>query len=212
MAFHRSIVLAWLAGIPIVSPLIGCSPDKSAPPESATYPGSFRIEELASTQEAAGTKITWLATAVRGTKSARFRIELLMKPKTDESAFGFTKGAIVRDEGSDGTSFLAELSEVLGSKVAPPKAPLAQRLEFQASVLGSSLSRDAGPDLFAGSFTSHPPGNWIAVKVFVADGEGEFFLNLNPANQQGEIAPKDEEYGDVVVGELAKILLPMSGT
>ena len=71
-----------------------------------------------------------------------------------------------------------------------------------------SLSRQAGPDQFAGSFTSNPPGSWIAVKVFVADGEGEFYLNLSPSDGQGEISIKDEECGDIVVQELATILLP----
>ena len=45
-------------------------------------------------------------------------------------------------------------------------------------------------------------------KVFLADGEGEVFLNLNPKEEIGEFSVKDEEYGSVVVTELAKVLLP----
>jgi len=202
--------MRWLASIPLLSALLGCT-GKTPSPSAASYPGSFRIEETASSSEADGTKKVWLATAVRGEKSALFRIELLLKPLEGEFNFAFTKGAIVREEGSDGSWFLTELSQVLEAQGVPENADSIDRIEFDAAILGTSLSRQAGPDQFAGSFTSTPPGGWIAAKVFVADGEGEFFLNLNPADGQGEISLKDQEYGDIVVRELAKILLPKSG-
>ena len=212
MALHRSDFRRWLAGIPILSSLIGCAGNTSAPEESVSYPGSFRIKETASTVEAEGTRIIWLATAARGTKSAHFRIELLLKPQKVGQLFDFTKGALIREEESDGTWFLTELSEVLGATIAPQKVSPAARLEFDASVLGTSLTRQSGPDQFAGMFTSNPPGNWIAIKIFVANGDGEFFLNLNSTDGRGEISLKDEDYGDAVVRELATILLPNGST
>jgi hypothetical protein len=74
--------------------------------------------------------------------------------------------------------------------------------------LGTSLSRQSGENVIGGSFTSSKPGNWIAVKLFLADGEGEVYLNINPAIGQGEFTTKDPEYGEVVLRELASVFLP----
>jgi hypothetical protein len=213
--FLRRSSWQWLAGIPILSAMVGCAgkADTSSAPvtQSPHYPGSFRIQEVASGAGAGGTKKVWLATAVHGESSARFRIELLLKAQQADAPFASTQGALVREEGSDGTWFLGQLAQVLAAKTIPEKAAWADRLEFDAAILGWSLSREVGTDQVAGSFTSNPPGHWIAVKVFVADGEGEFFLNLNPVDCQGEVSIKDADYGDIVVRELAKILLPGDG-
>ena len=135
----------------------------------------------------------------------------MLKPPTNDSPFVFTKGALVREAVSDGDWFLAELARVLAAKEVPKNPDAVERLEFDAAVLGTELSRQAGADQLAGSFTSQPPGHWIATKVFVADGEGEFFLNLNPAGGWGEISIKDEEYGDAVIEALAPILAGKKG-
>ena len=56
-----------------------------------------------------------------------------------------------------------------------------------------------------------PPGNWTAMKLFLADGEGEVFLNINARDGVGEFSIKDEDYATIVVTELAKVLLPKAG-
>jgi hypothetical protein len=180
--------------------------------ETPDYPGSFQIRETASIAGPNGSKKTWLATVVRGSRRTAFRIELLLKPKKGDSPFAFSRGALVREKGADGAWFLRELAGVLEARNVPTRAVPANRLDFDVAILGVSLSRGAGPDEFAGGFTSSPPGRWMALKAFVANGEGEFFLNLNPATGRGEVAIKDPEYGDVVVRELARILLRSGGT
>jgi len=72
--------------------------------------------------------------------------------------------------------------------------------------IGSRLTRGMGPDMIAGSFTSSPPGHWIVGKVFFADGEGEVFLAVNPAERRGEFLGKDPEFSEAVVRELGRVL------
>jgi hypothetical protein len=215
VGFFRGPFGRWLAGIPILSALVGCIGKTSMPPaplkQSVNYPGSFRIKETASSVQAEGTEKVWSATAIRGDRIAQFRVELLIKAEKGDALFTFTKGAFMREAGSDGKWFLAELVHLLGAKDIPEKVTPSDRLEFDATILGTSMSRQAGADQFAGSFTSTPPGHWITIKIFVAGGEGEFYLNLNPTDSHGEISLKDEEYGNIVVRELARILLSKDG-
>jgi hypothetical protein len=214
--FFSGFSFRWLASVPIISALVGCADKTSKAPtpkqEAGVYPGSFRIKEISSQNEAEGTLKVWLATASRGEMSTQFRIELLLKSPKGDAPFSFTKGALMREAKSEGKPFLAEIARILEAKKVPEKTTPLDRLEFEVAILGTSLSRQPGSDQLAGSFTSNPPGPWITAKVFVAGGEGEFYLNLNPAEGLGEISIKDEEYGDIVVQELAKILLPKGGT
>jgi hypothetical protein len=148
-----------------------------------------------------------MATAARGDEIAKFRIELIINEPKRNELFTFTKGALIREGGADGQWFLAELGRLLKARSIPEKATPLDRLAFDATILGMSQSRDGRPDQPADAYASDPPGNWIVTKVFVANGDGEFYLNLNPTDGCGEISLKDEEYGDIVVRELAMILL-----
>lgn len=197
-----------LFGISILMSPLGCE-RKATPPSIAApnLPGCFSIQEIDRQIEASGEKKIWLATAVQGEKTARFRIELVLKPPKGDSPFTITVGALMREKGSNGDWFLAELAKALEAKIIPDSVPPADRLGFEAAILGTQLSRQAGPVQLAGSFTSNPPGTWIATKVFVAGGEGEFYLNLNPTEGRGEVSIKDEAYGNTIVREWAKILL-----
>jgi len=60
----------------------------------------------------------------------------------------------------------------------------------------------------SGGFSEKPRGSWTAMKIFLeaGDQEGEVFLNLNPELGKGEFSIKDEDYGDFVVAQLAKVL------
>jgi hypothetical protein len=57
-----------------------------------------------------------------------------------------------------------------------------------------------------GRFSGNPAGEWVNMKIFLANDEGEVFLNLNPTSNKGEFSIKDVDYGDVVIAELAKVL------
>ena len=71
------------------------------------------------------------------------------------------------------------------------------------AVLGRGQSARPG-----GGYSSSPPGPWTAAKLFLADGTGEVFLNLDEHYCAGEFSIKDEDHAKIVVTELAKIMLP----
>ena len=48
---------------------------------------------------------------------------------------------------------------------------------------------------------------WIVLKLFLPKGgdKGEVFLNLNPVLGRGEFSIKDEDYGDYLLRQFAKV-------
>ena len=132
-----------------------------------------------------------------------------MKRPKGSMPFAFSKGAFVRDGHSDGTPFLKQIAEAIDAEGdVPSETERTERLEFSTAILGTSLSRQSGSDAIGGSFTSTKPGGWTVLKLFLADGEAEVYLNINPTLGQGEFATKDPEYGPVVIAEFAKVFLP----
>lgn len=59
-----------------------------------------------------------------------------------------------------------------------------------------------------GGFNASPPGNWIAIKIFIGEGEqeAEVFLNFNTIIGKGQFSIKDPDYGDLVLKKLATVL------
>ena len=111
----------------------------------------------------------------------------------------------MREPGSDGSVLLRDLARALGGRVPGP-GPGVETLELEAALLGRDLSRGGKGNLVAGSFGSEPPGSWVSTKLFLGEGEGEVFLNLDPIGGYGEFSMKDPDYGTVVVRELARLL------
>jgi len=145
---------------------------------------------------------TWLATC----GAERFLIDLTLPAEDPTEPLSFTTGQLCRFQGAGASACLESIAKALeAGKVEPPQERV-DCLPIQAAILGRNLSRGIGNSVQAGAFTSDRPGTWIATKVFVADGEGELYLNLSPDTGEAEISIKDSEYGDVVVQELAKVL------
>ncbi len=94
------------------------------------------------------------------------------------------------------------LKQALLAKALPSKVERAATLPFTFVNLGEMMSHDSG------GFSENPRGSWTAMKIFLeaGDQEGEVFLNLNPELGKGEFSIKDEDYGDFVVAQLAKVL------
>lgn len=153
---------------------------------------------------------SWIAIHNSGGKTARFRIELGPAMPTEAKTTGgeilkmrlsFGKGAFLPESGSDPSVFLTELVEALEAKTLPAKVQKVARLPFEFVELGTNQSRSSN-----GSFADTPRGDWILMKVFLGNDEGEVFLNIDPVSGKGEFSIKDSEYGDFVVAQLAKIL------
>lgn len=191
----RSAALLLLAAT-----LAGCAGENEPPPPG---PGSlvFKLEPVDAKKPG---RVGWLATYEGGGKVARFRIELLSEPK-GASLPTFVRCSLTREPGSDGSVLLRDLARALGGRVPAP-GPGVETLDVAAALLGRDLSRGGKGNLVAGTFGSEPKGPWLATKLFLGDGEGEVFLNLDPVGGYGEFSMKDPEYGTSVVRELARLL------
>ena len=164
--------------------------------------GVFRLTGLAGNSDGSARY-----TAVAN-DSCRFEVLVGAIKPSDGAPFSIKTGAIVRQPGSDCAEFLRALAPTLGFTGAMPTPAPAGRLDASMAILGMNQSRESENAEVAGGFTSDPAGNWLVTKLFLADGEGEVFLNLNPKDGVGEFSVKDEEYGAVVVTESARVLLP----
>jgi hypothetical protein len=131
----------------------------------------------------------------------------LIKEVPESEVVAFSEGAIYREPKTESKVFLEDLRQAL---VAPPLSqPISpqEELSFTVAILGNHLGKGTTPDdIVAGSFSNANPGGWLVTKIFVADGMGEVYLNLNPDQNIGEFSIKDPEYGEIVLTELAKVL------
>jgi hypothetical protein len=165
-------------------------------------PGAFRIAESNPTA-AGGTR--WVARA--GDRCA-FEIEVAKPQAVGGSPFAMTTVALVRRREADCASFLRDLALALGFKGKMPAPRPIPKLEVAAVVLGTNQTRSPADLGKEGAFTPSPPGHWMVTKLFLADGEGEVFLDLNADEKLGELSLKDEDAAEEVVSELARLLLP----
>jgi len=145
----------------------------------------------------------WTATYSAAGKTARFRIEMGPVKVSGDKAFPISsgKGRFLSEPGSDSSVLLLDLKKALGAKTVPDKIGKVASLPFEFVILGENQSRSSG-----GGFSDKQRGDWTAMKVFLAGGEGEVFLNLNPVANKAEFSIKDSDYGDIVLSELARIL------
>lgn len=186
-------------------------PNSNKATDTASYtsdPGSvsFKIQEVSRQKTNDGDEVTWLASHESQSGVARFRIRMILKHLSGDLPLAFSKGALLRESDSRPDEFLRQVAKALEAEGGGEVKAKVNSLDFSIALLGQNQSRGSGPDQTGGGFTSTPPGDWLITKVFVADGEGEFFLNLNSKLGVGEISIKDSEYGDIVLSELARIL------
>lgn len=170
----------------------------SAHAQEDVYAVQFKIVQTSG----AGNQSEWVASYDRGGSTAKFVISIANSSPSGER-FSFSKGAIKHVAGSQPQQFLERLSLALGGKGKVPSAMNVDILPFDIAVLGTRQSRAPGA---GGGFTSRPQGDWITMKIFLAQGTGEVYLNLNSAKGIGEFSVKDEDYAEVVLRELRSVL------
>jgi hypothetical protein len=134
-------------------------------------------------------------------KTARFDIELTMARPSGQLPVAFTKGKFIAVRNSDASGLLMALQKTLQAKALPSNSVRVVELPFSAAILGEHVSHSPN-----GGFAVKPPGNWTTIKLFLGDGSSEVYLSLNPVLGKGEFAIKDQDYGDGVLKELAKVL------
>jgi len=185
------------------------SPEAAAmsksPSEHRLAPAQFH---LAASESADGSR-RYVATT-DDTPSCKFELRHGPSQASGSGLFSFAKLSVHRHSGSSCTEFLRRVAKEVSFSGRLPRPAAADELMCSIAVLGTNQSRFEEPEIGA-SFSSTPPGNWTAAKLFLADGEGEVFLNLNERDGVGEFSIKDEDYAAVVITELAKVLLPRAG-
>ena len=205
---NSGIKRSLFASVVLVSLVIGCTaPSGSTPPqerkeaEPAYIPADGAVAfEINSTKTDAG-KRSWLATYSSNGRTARFVIEFNQPQKVSGGLFSFGKGRFIAENGSDAGSLIATLAKALEARKIPKKVARVANLPFEFASFGDNVRRL--PD---GSFGAEGSGHWMVTKIFLAAGEGEVYLNLNPMIGKGEFTIKDPDYGDIVISELAKVL------
>jgi hypothetical protein len=177
------------------------SPIQNSDPNSV----SFKIQELGRQKVNKGEEVTWLATHESSAGMARFQIRLILRTPGGDSPFAISTGAFISEPDSQYSEFLRQVTRALEAKNIKARKSKISRLDFTVAVIGQNLSRGSGRDVLARNFTSEPRGDWVATKIFVAGGDGEFYLNLNSEEAKGEISIKDADYGDIVLRELSRV-------
>jgi hypothetical protein len=193
-------------GAALLVSLVSCSPKSSTPSGRVAKPyddaeGSVQFDIKPVSLKSG--PIQWAATYSAGGKTAKFRIELgPSEPVKDKQLpLSFGKGRFLSEPSSDASVFLADLKKALEAKTVPSRVEKVSSLPFEFVILGKNQLRSSD-----GSFSETPRGEWVDMKIFLANGEGEVFLNLNTTTNKGEFSIKDVDYGDVVIAELAKVL------
>jgi hypothetical protein len=146
---------------------------------------------------------SWICTYSGRGKTANFVIEFgSSTPAKSDIPMAFGKGRFVAVQGSDASSLLQALKTSLEAKKLPRNPARLKSVPFTYVNLGENMSRDANG-------FGNKPGHWTAMKLFfndAGDNESEVFFNLNPVIRKAEFSIKDEDYGDQVMAELAKVL------
>jgi hypothetical protein len=138
-------------------------------------------------------------------KTAKFQLQLILGTplKMEAKSAEVTDGKIISVSGSENASLMEDLKVALEAKRIPTRVKRRATLPFDLVVLGERQSRDS-----EGGYSSKPPGDWIATKIFLPSGgdDGEVYLNLNFVLGKGEFSIKDSDYGDYLLQEFAKVL------
>jgi hypothetical protein len=159
-------------------------------------------------QHTDGTSQQWLATYTAKGKTAKFRIvlEQAKSIKNDEPVnfdIQSGKGSFVAVPGSDASVLLAELKNALEAKTFPKHSKRVAALPFTYVTFGKNQSQSPG-----GGFSPKPTGHWTPMKIFIGEGqqEAQVFVNRNPVTKKGQFSMKDQDYGDIVLSQLARVL------
>jgi hypothetical protein len=164
----------------------------------------FNISLVSAANSLADTHV-YECTYEAGGRTARFRLRYKQSGGQVASGFpvAFAEGSFLSVVGSENSVLLEHLKLALEAKELPRNVSRTKELQFDAAILGKQQSRDA-----SGGYSDRPKGDWTLLKVFLPKegDEGEVFLNINPVLGKGEFSIKDSDYGDYVLGQLARVL------
>lgn len=181
---------------------------KTAMPGSVAEPETservlLRAEELPAPQSA------WRAWRLRfGDERSAGAFDFTLRipaPSNPDSAIPMTRGNLRRVSGADGRAFRQALAKAFGADTVLGPVAKVDSLPLLVAVLGLRLQHAPGKSVYAGEFSADRPGDWIVTKLFLASGEAEVFLALNPKSGEAQLVAKDPDYANAVVAEFARL-------
>jgi hypothetical protein len=200
MMTHLAMIVLVVTGL-----CVGCQKQEAQPvtePQVPAVGDGWLMFSLRSADGASSDNVKrYQAAYVAEGKTGRFDIELTMARPAGQIPVAFTSGKFIAVPNSDASGLLVALQKTLQAKALPSNPVRFAELPFKAVILGDHVSHAP-----KGGFAVTPPGNWTTIKIFLANGASEVFLNLNTVLGKGEFSIKDPEYGDGVLQELAKVL------
>jgi hypothetical protein len=187
----------------VAASLVACQHQAETSPaaDGPYFPGEgdvgFDILPVAGSEGSQG----WFATYTdQEGKTTKFRIELVPTARAGDKSLASGRGRFLAETGSGPIPLLESLKRALQAKRMPSNVKRMDTLPFDYVVLGENETRSPN------GFHDKPKGNWTTMKIFLAKGKGEVFLNVNSVAHKAEFSIKDPAYGDIVLVELAKIL------
>lgn len=126
-------------------------------------------------------------------------------PFNPDSVTPVVRGNLRRVSGADGRPFTQALAKAFSADTVLGSVAEVDSLLIQVAVLGLRLLHASGKSVYAGEFTADRPGDWIVTKLFLAGGEAEVFLALNPKSGEAELFVKDPDYANSVIAEFARL-------
>lgn len=149
----------------------------------------------------------WIGTYASQGKIARFRIEFgPAKASVAKAAKDFDiksgEGRFTPETGSDSSVLLADLRKPLQAKNQPQPPPTRTSVPFTFANIEKLVRKPLAAGLVQSRLATGQP---LRSPRRRRSG-GEVFLNLNPKIRKGQVSMKDPDYGDLVLGQLAKVL------
>lgn len=205
--------LVWISAIVLLLSAIGCEPREPAPPKASVSPQeSSSVDEpprvfvdIAPDGPQTDNSLRYVATYQKNGKKARFAIEFQADKNLEPQAglrIRSGRGSFIADPKSENSELLSDLKPALAAHILPKQTIRVRQLPFTFVFLGENdeLSPNGG---LVGSAT----GKWVGAKLFLGpQQETEMFFNFEKPGGKAEFSMKDEEYGDALIKELAKVL------
>lgn len=200
MITRRSVLI-----LPVAALLSAQSASEVTLPADGDFPASFPFKIASVTGGSDAETLALMAHYGEGQDQTKFLIEIQGPRKKDGSAdletpISFSHGEFRHVASSRPTPFFDRLANALAADSPIFSNAKQESLPFDIAFLGPPAMRLPGGGFGGG------PGDWYATKLFLAEGAAEVYFNFNLKSGEAEFSMKDEDYGNVVLSELSKVI------
>ncbi|MGY5776828.1 hypothetical protein [Rhizobium sp. LEGMi135b] len=200
MITRRSVLI-----LPVAALLSAQSGSEVTLPADGDFPASLPFRIVPITGGSDPETLALMAHYGEGQDQTKFLIEIQGPRKKDGSAdldtrASFSHGEFRHVASSRPTRFFEQLANTLSADSPIFSDAKQEILPFDIAFLGPPTMRFSGGGFGGG------PGDWYATKLFLAEGAAEVYFNFNLKSGEAEFSMKDEDYGNIVLSELSKVI------